>query len=161
MHYSLPGRVGSTHPVVRSAVYSRWLPPFGLGSVTVCDPALLCASPSQKPACGTPARASSHGHSPPRDEWHQATWPGERMALGVATEALPGATASVASAMEPREHHPLHGPLKAVPRRAVIGHAAIIEVPPHLAAHRLPEVGECVCVAPFIAVWRSVKTSSE
>ena len=36
--YGFPGRVGSTPLVVRSAAYSRLLPPFGIGSVTVCDP---------------------------------------------------------------------------------------------------------------------------
>src|SRR5438309_11097765 len=49
------GRVERTPPVCRSALYSPLLPPFGPGSVTVFDPAPLCASPSQKPACGFPA----------------------------------------------------------------------------------------------------------
>src|SRR6516165_2197967 len=49
------GRVERTPSVCRSALYSPLLPPFGLGSVTVFDPAPLCASPSQKPACGFPA----------------------------------------------------------------------------------------------------------
>jgi hypothetical protein len=40
-HLGLPGRVGSTPPVVRSALYSLLLPPFGVGSVTVFDPAPL------------------------------------------------------------------------------------------------------------------------
>jgi hypothetical protein len=35
------GRVGSTPPVVRSALYSLLLPPFGVGSVTVFDHAPL------------------------------------------------------------------------------------------------------------------------
>jgi uncharacterized protein (DUF488 family) len=35
------GRVGRTPPVCRSALYSLLLPPFGLGSVTRFDPALL------------------------------------------------------------------------------------------------------------------------
>src|SRR5215216_1330463 len=69
------------------------------------------------------------------------------MSLGIATEALPGETALLASAIEPLEHQPLHGPRKAVQRRAVIGHAEIIEVTPQLAAHRLPKVGEFACVA--------------
>jgi hypothetical protein len=56
------GRVERTPPVCRSALYSLFLPPFGSGSVTVFDPAPLCASPSQKPACGFPAQASSDGH---------------------------------------------------------------------------------------------------
>jgi hypothetical protein len=48
----------------------------------------------------------------------------------IATEALPGETASLASAIEPPEHQPLHGPRKAVQRRVVVGHADIIEVTP-------------------------------
>jgi hypothetical protein len=56
------GRVERTPPVFRCALYSPFLPPFGPGSVTVFHPALLCASPSQKPACGFPAQASSAGH---------------------------------------------------------------------------------------------------
>ena len=55
----VPGRVGRTPPVYRSALYSLFLPPFGLGSVTLFDHAPLCASPSQKPACGMTAQASS------------------------------------------------------------------------------------------------------
>ena len=58
----LGGRVERTPPVFRSASYSLLLPPFGPGSVTVFDHAPLCASPSQKPACGFPAQASSAGH---------------------------------------------------------------------------------------------------
>jgi hypothetical protein len=54
------------------------------------------------------------------------------MSLGIATEALPGETASLASAIEPLEHQPLHGPRKAVQRMAVVGHADIIEVTPYL-----------------------------
>ena len=53
--YHVGGRVERTPPVCRSALYSPLLPPFGPGSVTVFDPAPLCASPSQKPACGFPA----------------------------------------------------------------------------------------------------------
>jgi hypothetical protein len=56
------GRVERTPPVCRSALYSLFLPPFGSGSVTVFDHAPVCASPSQKPACGFPAQASSDGH---------------------------------------------------------------------------------------------------
>src|SRR5262249_30641494 len=56
------GRVERTPPVCRCALYSPLLPPFGPGSVTVFHPAPLCASPSQKPACGFPAQASSAGH---------------------------------------------------------------------------------------------------
>ena len=55
------------------------------------------------------------------------------ISLGVAMEALPGETASLASAIEPLEHQLLHDPHKAVQRRAVIGHTKIIEVTPHLA----------------------------
>jgi hypothetical protein len=62
--YGVCGRVGSTPPVCRSALYSPLLPPFGLGSVTVFDPAPLKVSPSQKPAGGFPAQASSYSRSP-------------------------------------------------------------------------------------------------
>jgi len=58
----LGGQVERTPPVCRSALYSLFLPPFGSGSVTVFDHAPLCTSPSQKPACGFPAQASSDGH---------------------------------------------------------------------------------------------------
>ena len=75
-------RVGRTAPVGRSALYSLLLPPFGLGSVTVFDPALLRASPSQKPACDFPAQASSARLSPDlstRLLWapcfHLCVWP--------------------------------------------------------------------------------------
>ena len=56
-----------------------WLPPFGFGSVTVFDLVLPRASPSQRPACGTTAQASSYSPSPPRDEGHQARGPWERV----------------------------------------------------------------------------------
>src|SRR5262247_1608685 len=49
------GRVERTPPVFRSALCSPLLSPFGLESVTVFDPAPLCVSPSQKPACGITA----------------------------------------------------------------------------------------------------------
>jgi len=55
------GRVERTPPVCRSALYALFLPPFGSGRVTVFDHAPLCASPSQKPACGFPAQAFSDG----------------------------------------------------------------------------------------------------
>ena len=58
--YGVCGRVERTPSVCRSALCSPFLPPFGPGSVTVFDPALLCASPSQKPACGITAQASSY-----------------------------------------------------------------------------------------------------
>src|SRR4029453_6353220 len=58
------GRVERTPPVCRSAWCSPFLSPCGLESVTLCDPAPLCASPSQKPAGGFPAQASSARLSP-------------------------------------------------------------------------------------------------
>ena len=61
---SSPCRVGRTAPESRSALCSLLLPPFGPESVTVFDPALVRASPSQKPACGFPAQASSAHPSP-------------------------------------------------------------------------------------------------
>src|SRR4030095_2738044 len=50
-----PGRGERTPPGGRSAWCSPLLSPFGLESVTVFDPAPLCASSSQQPACGFPA----------------------------------------------------------------------------------------------------------
>jgi hypothetical protein len=55
----------------RSALCSRLLPPFGLGSVTIFDHAALEVSPSQKPAVGFPAQASSWGLTPDGIEWDQ------------------------------------------------------------------------------------------
>ncbi len=49
----------------RSALCSPLLSPFGLESVTVFDHAPLCASPSQKPACGLPARFGGRGGREP------------------------------------------------------------------------------------------------
>src|SRR5215470_14106326 len=83
------GRVERTPPVCRSALYSPFLPPFGPGSVTVFDPAPLCASPSQKPACGFPAQASSDGLSPDGIHGDDGTRSREGMPCSIAAKALP------------------------------------------------------------------------
>ena len=50
--------------MVRLALCSLLLSPFGFKSVTRFSPTPLGASPSQKPACGFPAQASSFGLLP-------------------------------------------------------------------------------------------------
>ena len=95
------GRVERTPPVCRSALCSLLLPPFGLGSVTVFDHALSRASPSQKPACGFPARASSYGLSPIGIELYQAPRLWEGIPLVIPAETLPGKAASLAPAVQP------------------------------------------------------------
>src|SRR5215510_3497230 len=97
----VPGRVERTPPVCRSALCSLLLSPFGLESVTVFDHAPLCASPSQKPACGLPTQASSYSLSPHRIEGHQRPRAWEWMASFITTEALPGETAALTPAIEP------------------------------------------------------------
>ncbi len=87
----------------RSALYSLLLPPFGPESVTVFDPALLRASPSQKPACGFPAQASSAHLSPYGIEGDQTTGLGQRKPLLIAAEALPRETAPLTAPVEPFE----------------------------------------------------------
>jgi hypothetical protein len=84
----------------------RLLPPFGFGSVTVFDPALSRASPSQRPACGTTAQASSYSPLPPRNEGHQARSPWERVSRFIAQKPCPGETASLAPAVEPLRGYP-------------------------------------------------------
>jgi hypothetical protein len=62
------GRVERTSSVCRSALCSPLLSPFGIESVTGFDLAPLYASPSQKPAGGFPAQASSSSPLPDGDE---------------------------------------------------------------------------------------------
>jgi hypothetical protein len=52
----------------RLALSSPLLSPFGFESATRFSHASLRASPSQKPACGFPAQASSLNHSPNRKQ---------------------------------------------------------------------------------------------
>jgi hypothetical protein len=46
----------------RHSLFSLLLSPFSIESATSFSHALLITSPSQKPACGFPAQASSFGH---------------------------------------------------------------------------------------------------
>jgi len=109
-------------------LYSQLLPPFGVGSVTVFDPTLLSASPSQKPAGGFPAQASSVSLSPAGIELDQTTWPRERIPRPIARELLPGETAALAASIEPLEHQAMRGVFEAGERAAVVSHAKVIEV---------------------------------
>src|SRR5262249_48822346 len=97
------GRVERTPPVCRSALCSPLLSPFGLESVTVFDPAPLCASPSQKPACGFPAQASSDGLSPDGIHGDDGTRSREGMPCSIAAKALPREAAPLTPAIEPLE----------------------------------------------------------
>src|SRR5262244_1637329 len=108
-----PGRVERTPPVFRSAWCSPLLSPFGLESVTVFDPAPLCASPSQKPACGITAQASSCRPSPDGIELDQTSRPWEWMSGEIPTETLPRETTALATAIEPLEEQAVDRPLKA------------------------------------------------
>ena len=109
-----PGRVERTPPVCRSALCSRLLSPFGLESVTVFDPAPLCASPSQKPACGFPAQASSTSSSPHgvHGDQRPGTW--EWMSRGIAPETFPCETAPLAAMIKPFEQEFVDCSFKAV-----------------------------------------------
>jgi hypothetical protein len=109
-----PSRVERTPPVCRSALCSRLLSPFGLESVTVFDPAPLCASPSQKPACGFPAQASSTGPSPNGIHGDQRSWTWKWMSRGIAPETFPRETAPLAAMIEPCEQEFVDCPFKAV-----------------------------------------------
>jgi hypothetical protein len=128
--------------VCRSALYSPLLSPFGFESVTIFDPAPLCASPSQKPACGFPAQASSDGLSPDGIHGDDGTRPREGMPCSIAAKALPREAAPLTPAIEPLEQAVLHRLFKAVQGAAVVGHPKVVEVATHLARQGLPEVGE-------------------
>src|SRR5206468_2497346 len=123
------------------------LPPFGLGSVTLFHHALLCASLSQKPACGITAQASSCGLLPDGIEPDQTSRLWERMPFEILTETLPRETASLAAAIQPLEEEAVDRPLKAAQGAAVIGHSKVVEVPTHFTPHRVPEVREFPRVA--------------
>ena len=97
---SLVGRVERTSPVWRSALCSPFLSPFGIESVTVCDRAPVEASPSQKPASGFPAQASSWSLAPDGVEWDQGAWAWERVSGFIPTEALPRETTPLAAAIQ-------------------------------------------------------------
>jgi hypothetical protein len=116
-----PSRVERTPPVCRSALYSPLLSPFGLESVTVFDPAPLCASPSQKPACGFPAQASSTSSSPNgvHGDQRPGTW--EWMSRGIAPETFPRKTAPLAAMIEPFEQEFVDCSFKAVEGATVVG----------------------------------------
>src|SRR4029434_2592915 len=122
------GRVERTPPVCRSALYSPLLSPFGLESVTIFDPAPLCASPSQKPACGFPAQASSGGLSPDGIQGDDGTRLWEGMPCSIAAKTLPREAAPLAPAIEPLAQAVGHCPCKAVQGAAVVGHPKGVEV---------------------------------
>ena len=126
----------------RSALCSPFLSPFGPESVTLFDPAPLCASPSQKPACGFPAQASSARLSPNGIHGDQRTRTWEWRARGVAPEAFPREAASLAAVIEPFEQEFVDCPFKAIESATVVSHPKVVEVTAHLPRHRLPEVGE-------------------
>ncbi len=86
----------------------RCLPPFGTGSVTVSDPCTDRASPSQKPACGTTAQASSQGHSPNGIKRHESARTRQWVSPLVPQEAFPRKATSLASAVQPFEEEPIH-----------------------------------------------------
>ena len=96
-------RVERTPPVFRCALYSLLLPPFGTGSVTLFHHASLCASPSQKPACGITAQASSCRPLPDGIESDHSSRPWEWMPDEVPTETLPRETAPLTPAIQPLE----------------------------------------------------------
>src|SRR5215475_2390353 len=95
------GRIARTPPVWRSAGYALLLPPVGPGSVTGCDPAPWCASPSPKPACGLPAHASACRPFPDGSASDETSRPWKRMPCNIPTTTLPRDTASLAPAMQP------------------------------------------------------------
>src|SRR5215470_10367358 len=123
------------------------LPPFGLGSVTLLHHALLCASPSQKPACGITAQASSCCPLPDGIESDQTSRLWERMPFAILTELLPRETASLAPAIQPLEEETVDRSLKAAQGAAVVGHPTIIEVSTHFPPRRVPEVRELLRIA--------------
>jgi hypothetical protein len=98
--------------VFRAALCSPLLSPFGLESVTVFDPAPLCASPSQKPACGITAQASSCRPSPDGIELDRTSRPWERMPGEIPTETLPRETTALATTIQPLEEQAVDRPLK-------------------------------------------------
>jgi hypothetical protein len=128
--------------VFRRALCSLLLPPFGTGSVTIFRPAPLCASPSQKPACGAPAQASSHGPLPSGIESHHTSGTWKRMPRFVARQTFPGETAPLAPAIQPLERQLAYGLTKLCEGTTVIADAKVVEVTAHLASQCLPEVGE-------------------
>jgi hypothetical protein len=133
--------------VCRSAVSFRWLPPFGLGSVTRFDPAPWGVSPSQQPASSGPAHASSWRLAPDGVEGDYGAGAWERGAGGIPTAALRRDTTPLAAAMHPRAHPPLDRRVKRPPGRAGVGHAHVVERPPPLAGPGLPAVGPRALVA--------------
>src|SRR5918997_1956125 len=65
----------------------------------------------------------------------------------VPAKALPRETASLAAAIQPLEHQPPDRVIELPQGGAVVRHAEVIEMPPHLAGYRLPEVGQRTLVA--------------
>jgi hypothetical protein len=128
-------------------LYSLLLLPFSLGSVTRFDHAPLRVAPSQKPAGGFPAQASSRSLSPHRIEWDQGARPWERIPRFAAAGALPRETAPLAAAIQPIEGQLPDGVVKARRGPAVVRHAKVVEVAAHLARDCLPEVGQLVRMA--------------
>jgi hypothetical protein len=126
---------------------SPLLSPFGLERVTVCDPAPLCASPSQKPACGFPAQASSCRPSPDGIELDQPSRPWERMPGEIPAEPLPRETTALAPAIQPLAEQAVDHPLNAGEGAAMVGHPKVVEVPTPFTPQRVPEVGECARMA--------------
>jgi hypothetical protein len=126
----------------RRALCSLLLPPFGTGSVTLFRPAPLCASPSQKPACGAPAPASSHGPLPSGIESHHTSGTWERMPRCVARHTFPGETAPLAPAIPLLERQLAYGLAKLREGTTIVADAKVVAVTAHLARQCLPEVGE-------------------
>jgi len=99
------GRVERSRTVFRSALYSPFAPAFRsweCHNIRPCTGESLPLTeawgwPSDT-TCGITAQASSYGHSPNRDQWHQAFDPWEGVSRFVAQKALPRKTAFLAAA---------------------------------------------------------------
>ena len=65
----------------------------------------------------------------------------------IPAKALPRETASLAAAIQPLEHQPPDRMVKLPQGGAVVRHAEVVEMPTHLAVHRLSEVGQRTLVA--------------
>ena len=107
----------------------------------------LCASPSQKPACGITAQASSCRPLPDGIELDQLSRPWERVPGEIPAEMLPRETTALAPAIQPLEEQAVDRPLKAGEGATIVGHPKVVEVPTHFTPHRVPEVGECARIA--------------
>src|SRR5262250_934808 len=81
-----------------------------------CD---FVSQPSQKPACGFPAQASSTSSSPNGVHRDQRTRTWEWIARGIAPEAVPREAAPLATMIEPFEQEFVDRPFKAVQSTAV------------------------------------------